>query len=425
MRRTRLGVIAALIVAATGTGAVMNRVTTQPLPASFCSPVFYSGSGSPRLLVVSDLPLLGLSSHGSVAMTRAIRFVLTQHRFRAGRYSVGYQSCDDSNPQTEQGDLSKCAANAKAYADNEAVVGIVGTWSSRCSSVELPIMNMTSHGPLVMVSPSNTNIGLTRAGPGTDPGEPGRYYPTGRRSFVRLVPPDNVQGAADAALAQQLRIRRIFLLDDKDSYGIGVAAAFLRAAGHLRLHVVGHASWNPDAAAFGDVTAAVRRARADGVLLAGYQCPHCGDLIHEVRGAVGQSGVIVVPDGFSLADLVTSVGGIANGLYGSSPGLRSPNLGALGRTIVRRFGAGAPGSGGPPYAAEAMEVLLSGIAASNGSRSSVTSDVLRERIHSDILGSFHFDKNGDIDPAGVSIYRVVAGRVVLNRGIRVPLRLLR
>jgi hypothetical protein len=72
-----------------------------------------------------------------------------------------------------------------------------------------------------------------------------------------------------------------------------------------------------------------------------------------------------------------------------------------------------------------MEVLLDGIAASNGSRSSVTSHVLRERVRSDILGSFHFDKNGDIDPAGVSIYRIVARRVVLSRGIRVPLRLLR
>jgi branched-chain amino acid transport system substrate-binding protein len=425
MRRSRLAVAAAVVVAATGTGAALTADATQPLPATFCSPVFYPSPGSPRLLVVSDLPLLGLSSRGSVAMTRAIRFVLAQHKFRAGRYSVGYQSCDDSNPQTLSGDLSKCAANAKVYAEADGVVGVVGTWNSRCSGVEVPIANMAPGGPLVIVSPSNTDIGLTRAAPGTNPGEPDRYYPTGRRSFARLIAPDDTQGAANAVLAKQLRIRRLFVLDDKDSYGISLAASFLRAARRLGLHVVGRASWSPDAAAFGGAAAAVRRARADGVLLAGYQCPHCDDLIKGMRDAVGRNGVILVPDGFTLLDLVTSLGSAANGLYGSSPGLSSADLRTAGRTIAHRFGAGVPGSGGPAYAAEAMELLLQAIAASDGSRASVTAHVLHGRIRNGILGSFHFDKNGDIDPAGVSIYRILRGHIKLNRAIRVPLRLVR
>jgi branched-chain amino acid transport system substrate-binding protein len=419
MRPGRLGVVAALVAVVAGIGAVSTRDAAQPLPASFCSPVYFSGKESPRLLVVTDLPLLGLSRAGSVAMTRAARFVLAQRGYRAGGYSVGYQSCDDSNPQTESGDLGKCAANAKAYSGNRSVVGIVGTWSSRCSAVEIPIANAARGGPLVMVSPSNTNIGLTRAAPGTDPGEPARYYPTGRRSFARLIAPDDVQGAANAMLAKQLRVRRMFVLDDKDPYSISVETAFMRAARSLRLRIVGTRSWNPEASGFDDVAAALKRARADGVLLSGFECPNCGALIKAARDAVGPKGVIVVPDGFVLRDLVTTVPA-ANGLYGSSPGLPPSALGATGRSIVHKFGTGRLGSGGPVYAAEAMEVLIDAIGKSNGSRASVTAHVMKGRIKDGIIGSFHFDKNGDIEPVGVSILRIVGRKLKLDRAIRVP-----
>jgi branched-chain amino acid transport system substrate-binding protein len=422
MRPAGFAVLAALVIVVAGTGAALTGATTQPLPASFCSPIDFSGKGSPKLLLVSDLPLLGLSRFGSVAMTRAMRFVLAQHSYRAGRYSVGYQSCDDSNPQTESGDLSKCAANAKEYADNRSVVGVIGTWSSRCSAVEIPIANTAHGGPLVMVSPSNTSIGLTRAAPGTDPGEPGRYYPTGRRSFARLIAPDDVQGAAIAMLARELRVRRMYVLDDKDPYSISVKTAFARAARSLRLRIVGTGSWNPEATGFDDIGAAVKRARADGVLLSGVQFPNCGLLFKSVRDAVGPRGVIVAPDGFTLKDLLASVAS-ANGLYGSSPALPPSALGAMGRRIVHRFGTGRLGSGGPVYAAEAMEVMLNAIAHSSGSRASVTSHVLGGRIRNGIIGSFRFDKNGDIDPVGVAILQIAGRKLRLDRALRVPGRL--
>ena len=67
-----------------------------------------------------------------------------------------------------------------------------------------------------------------------------------------------------------------------------------------------------------------------------------------------------------------------------------------------------------------MEVLLQAIAASDGSRRSVTTQVLRGRLRSAILGRFHFDGNGDIDPAGISIYRIRS--VKLDRAILVSAR---
>lgn len=412
----------AVVLASAGVAAVVSAASPSPLPPSFCSPVVYGGKGEPQLLVASDLPLQGLSSRGSVAMTRAIRFVLAQHKYRAGRFTVGYQSCDDSNPQAPAGDLSKCAANAKAYASDRSVVGIVGTWSSSCTGLELPTLNEAPGGPLVLISPSNSNIGLTRATPGTRPGEPGSNYPTGKRSFARLLPADDVQAVATAVLAERLKTTRIYLLDDKESYGISLAAGFSRAARRLGLRLAGHGSWNPAARRFDALARAVKRARADGVYLAGFDCGHCDRLIKAMRAAVGSHGTIAVADGFALADLVKRSGA---GLYGTLLGLPAKKLGSAGREIARRFGPGALDSGGPPYAAEAMEVLLQAIAGSNGSRSSVTSHLLRAHVRSRILGDFGFYKSGDIDPAGISVYRIVRGKVRLVRTILVPSRLYR
>ena len=185
-------VAAALACCAAASGDAAARPT--PLARAFCSALI-SGTAQPQVLIASDLPVRGFAFHeDTLHMEAAIRFVLERHRFKAGRFTVGYQACDDSNPQAAQGDLTKCAANAKAYAEDAGVVGVIGTWSSNCAAVEIPILGKAPDGPLGMISPSNTNVGLTHADAGTAPGEPTRYYPTGRRKRgARQSPPAHAQ----------------------------------------------------------------------------------------------------------------------------------------------------------------------------------------------------------------------------------------
>ena len=104
----------------------------EALPASSCSKLVYGGAGGPRFVVVSDLPLQGKPRAGTLPMTEAIRFVLEERNFRAGPYTVGYQSCDDSTAQAGDFDLYKCFSNAKAYARNLAVIGVIGAYNSIC-----------------------------------------------------------------------------------------------------------------------------------------------------------------------------------------------------------------------------------------------------------------------------------------------------
>jgi branched-chain amino acid transport system substrate-binding protein len=89
-------------------------------------------------------------------MADAIRLVLESHDYRAGRYSIGYRSCDDSIAQTGLFDRRTCAANANAYARSKKLVAVIGTFNSACAQVEIPILNRAPGGPLAMISPANT-----------------------------------------------------------------------------------------------------------------------------------------------------------------------------------------------------------------------------------------------------------------------------
>ena len=70
--------------------------------------------------MASDLPLQGSGRTQTAQMMEAIKFILKQHDFKAGKYKIGYQSCDDSTAQPGKWDSAKCSANANAYARTRA-----------------------------------------------------------------------------------------------------------------------------------------------------------------------------------------------------------------------------------------------------------------------------------------------------------------
>src|SRR5437764_6639682 len=118
----------------------------QALPTSSCSSIYYEGSGDADFIVASDLPLQGAGRAQTTEMVQAIKFALKQRGFKAGKYNVAYQSCDDSTAQAGAWDSAKCASNGRAYASNKAVIGVVGTFNSGCAKIIVPILNRAVPG---------------------------------------------------------------------------------------------------------------------------------------------------------------------------------------------------------------------------------------------------------------------------------------
>jgi DNA-binding SARP family transcriptional activator/ABC-type branched-subunit amino acid transport system substrate-binding protein len=394
-------------------GASLPARDVHALPASSCSPIYYQGGQQPQYLIVADLPLQGYARALATQAGQAIQFVLRQHQFRAGRYAIGYQACDDSTAGNGFSSAASCAANAHDYANDRSVIGVIGPLDSGCARVEVPIANRAPGGSLALISPTNTYVGLTHAGPGAAPNEPGRYHPTGIRNYVRIIAADDVQAAADAVLAKRLGTQRIYLVRDKlsNGYGVGLADAFTSAARRLGLTIVGVGVWDYAHPRPRLLAAQAHRLRADTVFIAAAPIadPRIGTFIGTLHALAIR---VVAPDAFSdFGKLLRFTGAAAEGMMVSVPGLPSERLPKAGKALVAAFGRAV---GQTPrqfsvYSAQAAVIMLDAIARSNGTRSSVTKQLFKTRITNGILGGFAFDDNGDTTADAVTIYQIANG----------------
>jgi branched-chain amino acid transport system substrate-binding protein len=415
---TLIAITALVVVSLAGA-----RSTATPLPASSCSAI---QNPSGQYLIASDLPLQGSGRTQTVQMTKAIAFILKQHGWKAGSKTLAYQSCDDSTAQAGKWDSGKASANANAYAQNQSVVGVIGTFNSGAAEIEIPILNRAPNGPVGMVSPANTYVGLTHPGPGTAAGEPGKYYPTGKRNYIRIVAADDFQGAADALLAKKLGVKKVFILNDKEAYGQGVAADFRRAAQRLGIKIAGFTAWDGKATSYESLAVRIKSSGATGVFLGGLVCENGGKLIKDIRSGAPHAQ-IMAPDGFTPVSAdVQGAGAAANGMTVSVAGLPNEKLKGAGKAFVKAFSkvAGKPDPYSV-YAAQAAEVLVQAIARSNGSRADVARQLFNTKIKNGILGSFSINKNGDTSSNPVTVYQIKAGQSTTYSVIVPPVSLVR
>jgi branched-chain amino acid transport system substrate-binding protein len=389
-------------------GASARRSAATPLPASSCSAI----QGTGDKLIASDLPLQGAGRTQTVEMTKAIAFILGQHGWKAGSTTLAYQSCDDATAQAGKWDSGKCSTNANAYATNASVVGVIGTFNSGCAEIEIPINNRASGGPLAQISPANTYVGLTHGGPGTAPGEPNKYYPTGKRNYARVVAADDFQGAADATLAQQMGVKSLYILNDKEAYGLGVATNTKNAAKKLGIKIAGFTAWDGKASSYEATALKIAKSGAQAVFLGGLICENGGKLIKDLRAGAPKVSILA-PDGFTpISADVEQSSGKAEGMTVSVAGLPNEKLPAAGKAFVAAFAKANGGKAPDPYsvyAAAAAEVMIGAIAASDGSRAGITDQMFKVSVPT-VLGTIKFNKNGDVTSNPVTIYKIVKGK---------------
>jgi branched-chain amino acid transport system substrate-binding protein len=392
--------------AASGGGPSMRA-----LPTSKCSALYYRPGDRPRLLIASELPLVGYLRAQGVQMTQAIQFVLRERGFRAGPHPIAYQACNDTPPGAITEVEARCAADAAGYAGNRSLVGLIGPLLSTCAGIQLPLLNGADGGPVPVISASNTLPGLTR--------DRARFAPSGRRSYVRVIAPDDVQAAADALLARQLGVRRVYVLDDGGAYyGNPLAFYFRSAATRLGLRIAGSATW-------GDAPGLVRRIRAsrpDAVFLSAYIIPTGRRMLAALRRNLPAHVKIIAPDAFLTPELLRGSGHAAEGLFVSIAGQRPERLTGRGAAFRARFRKeiGTEPDAYAINAAQATEILLDAIARSDRTRASVVRELFTTRVRDGILGDFTFTPEGDITARSITIYRVTNGKIRIWKVIEPP-----
>jgi branched-chain amino acid transport system substrate-binding protein len=387
-----------------GTGeaeGVPSLPEVTALPSASCTDIEYEGEGEPQVLIATDMVLQGSSRTQTLQIVEAVRQILDSAGWKAGAVNVGFQSCDDATAQAGKWDPGKCSQNANAYAENAALLALIGTFNSGCAAVELPILNQAPGGGLAMVSPANTYVCLTEGGPGCADDEPDRYYPTGARNYVRVVAHDAYQGAALAQFMQEQGTTKLYILNDKEAYGLGVATNVRGAAEHLGIEVVGFESWDPRASSYEALMSKIEATGADGLFLGGLTEENGAQVIKDKVKILGDNETVklYMPDGFTQQSTIDEAGAEnTRGAFFSVAGVPIDEFGPSGQDFIDEFSTRVGDQPVDPYGvygAQAAQIVLDAIANSDYTRAGVIEQLYATEVTGGFLGDFSFTENGD------------------------------
>ena len=353
-------------------------------------------------------------------MVNAIEMAIEERGGKAGSATIEYESLDDATAQAGQWDEAKCAENAQTAAQDEEIVGWIGPFNSGCAAVEIPILNEAGLG---MISPANTYIGLTK--PGGEPDEPEKYYPTGERNYARVIVADDEQGQAGALLMEEEGVESVYILDDKETYGKGLADQFQKSAEELGIQVVGREGIDGSAANYRSLMNKIARIDPDAIYFGGIIENNAGQLIKDKVGA-GMSNddvLFIGPDGIFVDTFISQAGNAAEGAYITFGGLPESELTAKGQQFVQDYESQHDDAVQPytAYAYEAANVMLDAIerASKEGevTREAVLQQIFATEDFNGVLGTWSFDEDGDTSLTELSVQQVENGQFEYQRTI--------
>ena len=376
------------------------------------------GDSAQAVKIVSDLPLQGANRAQTTTMVNAIELAIEQRGGKAGDVKIEYESLDDATAQAGQWDEAKCAENAQSAAQDEDIVGWIGPFNSGCAAVQIPILNEAGLG---MISPANTYIGLTKEG--GEPTEPDQYYPTGERNYTRVIVADDKQGASGAALLEEENVESVYVLDDKETYGKGLADQFQEAAEDSGIEILGREGIDGSASNYRSLMNKIKEADPEAIYFGGIIENNAAQLIKDKVGAgmPNDEVLFVGPDGIFVDELLTQAGDAADGIYVTFGGLPESELSAEGQEFVETYESKYDDQIQPytAYAYEAANVMLDAMErASEGgevSRETVLKEIFATEDYEGVLGTWSFDDDGDTTLTELSVQTVEGGQFELDR----------
>ena len=227
-----------------------------------------SGGGSggrTSLTIYSSLPLQGDSRPQSTDVVNGEKLALEEAGGKVGKFTIKYVSLDDATAAAGKWDPGQTSADARKAAQDRppsstSASSTRGRRRSRSRSSTRP--------NILQISPSNTYVGLTRS-EGADKGEPDKYYPSGKRTFGRVVPADHIQAAAQVTYQKDTGCKKTYILNDKEVYGKGIAGQVQNIAKAQGLAIAGNDGIDTKAANFRSLATKIKSSGADCMFFGG------------------------------------------------------------------------------------------------------------------------------------------------------------
>jgi len=379
-----------------------------------------AGGGSKTLTIYSSLPLQGASRPQSEDVIKGEKLALKQRGGKAGKYTIKYVSLDDSSAAAGKWDAGQTKANARKVAQDDNAIAYLGEFNSGASANSIPT---TNEAGILQVSPSNTALGLTKGGQGAEPGEPDKYYPTGNRNYGRVVPIDTIQGAAVAQYMKDEGVTSVYVLDDKEVYGQGVAANTKAAAQRTGIKIAGEDSWDGKASNYRALAQKIKSSGANAIFTGGI-IDNNGPQLYKDIHAANPNAKIFGPDGMATVDMTKEIpADVQAKSYFTAPTVSPDELPPAGQKFYKDYQAeyGEPQDEIDPYAVygyEAMDVVLDAIEKGGNDRQKVIDAFFATKNKQSVLGTYSIDKDGDTTLNTYGAYVAKGGKLVFNKAIK-------
>jgi branched-chain amino acid transport system substrate-binding protein len=351
-----------------------------------------------------SLPFTGADAHDAELIKDGAMLAIDDANAAGGvgGYKVSVLQLDDGTATAGQYDPAQAATNARKMVADPSVVAAIGPQMSGSGKAMSPIL---SQGGLATITPSSTNPDIT------SPKFAAQYRPGGKAVYFRTVTTDAFQGPNMANyMADTLKIKSVYVLDDSGAYGVGLANAFEAQAKKRGLNVLGHDQLNPKEADYTTTLTKIKSLNPDAIYY----------------GGVAQAGVKVVKQSYDIIPKAIKAGG--DGVYGAeilrgagfpaaqgwyatiaAPNvLENPEAAPVIEHFAKKYGQQPDNYSITAY--DAALVILDAVKRIAASGKEVTREAMRDAIQNShvktLQGEISFDADGDIENRVISVFQI-------------------
>ncbi|MBI4568083.1 MAG: branched-chain amino acid ABC transporter substrate-binding protein [Planctomycetes bacterium] len=345
--------------------------------------------------IFSSLPRTGSAKAQTDTIVNGIKMAIDENGGQVAGFTLLYQDLDDATAAAGKWTQDAEIRNAQQAIDDPDVMVYIGTYNSGAAKVSMPMLN---NADILMISPANTWPGLTKPGAG-DPGEPDIYRPKKKINYCRVVPADDLQGPLGADWAKEMNVGKVYILDDTEVYGKGIATLFKERCQEIDIEVLGHESIAANKQEFRSLMTKIKGTNPDLVYFGGTSQSKGGQVASDMV-SVGLTCKLMVPDGCREQAFIEAAGkeNLEGRCYVTFGGLPPDQQKGRGKAFVDRY---VKKHGGMPdayaiYGYEAAQVAVEAIRrAGKKDRDAIRAAGVSIKDFDGALGKWSFDANGD------------------------------